>query len=308
MSQNNCIVGIDISKDKADAYFLAEQRHQTVSGEQYQNFVASLAKASVRLVVMEATGGYERALAGLLAAAGIPLAVVNPRQVRDFAKATSQLAKTDALDARVIALFAEAVKLEAKPLLNQQTQTLRDIVERRRQLIAMRGSEKNREHQAVNAKVKKSIRLMLEAIEKQLAALDKELDDLIRNCPAWRESEELLRSIPGVGDITARILIAELPELGTLNRQEVGRLAGLAPLNRDSGKFRGQRHICGGRANVRNALYMAALSATRFNPAIQVFYQRLLDAGKSFKVTITACMRKLLIIANTVMRKKVQFS
>ena len=308
MSQNNCIVGIDISKDKADAYFLAEQRHQTVGGEHYQDFVAALAKTPVRLVVMEATGGYERALAGLLAAAGIPLAVVNPRQVRDFAKATSQLAKTDALDARVIALFAEAVKLEAKPLLNQQTQGLRDIVERRRQLIAMRGSEKNREHQATNARVKKSIRSMLEAIEKQLTALDKELDELIRNCPAWRESEELLTSIPGIGDVTARVLIAELPELGTLNRQEVSRLAGLAPLNRDSGKYRGQRHICGGRTNVRKALYMAALCATRFNPVIQTFYRRLLDAGKSFKVTITACMRKLLIIANTILREKVHFS
>lgn len=308
MSQNNCIVGIDISKDKADAYFLAEQRHQAVAGDQYKDFVTSLAKTSVRLVVMEATGGYERPLAGLLAAAGIPLAVVNARQVRDFARATNQLAKTDALDARIIALFAEAVKLEAKPLLNQQTQALRDIVERRRQLIAIRTAERNREQQVVNAKVKKTIRRMLEAIEKQLATLEKELDDLIRNCPAWRESEELLTSIPGVGNITARALLADLPELGTLNRQEVGRLAGLAPLNRDSGKYRGQRHICGGRANVRTTLYMAALSAKQFNPVIRPFYQRLLDAGKSFKVAITACMRKLLIIANTVLRKKVHFS
>lgn len=311
MSQSNRIIGIDISKDKADIYFLDKQLHKKVDFDQYPDFVEELALQHPQLVVMEATGGYERVLAGLLAAAGIPLAVVNPRQIRDFAKATNQLAKTDSIDAKIIALFAEAVKLEAKPLQNQQTQALRDIFERRRQLIVIRAAEKNREHQVVNAKVNKTIRFMLQAIDKQLAALDKELDGQIRQCPLWRESEELLRSIPGIGEVTARALLAEMPELGTLSRQAISSLAGLAPMNRDSGKCRGQRHIRGGRSNVRSALYMAALAATRDQTGktkLGVFFHRLRAAGKSFKVAITACMRKLLVIANSVMKKRVRYS
>jgi len=301
------IVGIDVSKNKVDAYFLADKQHMAIEASNYSEFVTQLKSASPRLVVMEATGGYERLLAGMLAEAGIPLAVVNPRQVRDFAKATNQFAKTDAIDARIIALFAEAVKVEAKPVADQDALALHDIMERRRQLIAMRTAESNREQQAGNANVKRTIRNMLSAINKQLTTLDAELDDRIRKCPAWRESEELLSSVPGVGKVTARTLLAEMPELGALNRQQIAALAGLAPLNNDSGKFRGQRSIRGGRGNVRAALYMATLSAVRFNPSIKAFHQRLCAAGKCSKKALTACMRKLLITLNSILKNKTPF-
>ena len=301
------IVGIDVSKNKADVYFLTDKQHLPLEASSYPDFVKQLKKAPPCLVVMEATGGYERLLAGLLAAAGIPLAVVNPRQVRDFAKATNQFAKTDALDARIIALFAEAVKVQAKPLVDQDTQVLHDIMERRRQLVAMRTAESNRGQQASAAKVKRSIQTMLSVINRQLATLDAELDDRIRTCPAWRESEELLASVPGVGTVTARTLLAEMPELGTLNRQQIAALAGLAPLNNDSGKFRGQRCIRGGRGSVRTALYMATLSAVRFNPKLKTFYQRLCATGKCFKKAITACMRKLLVVLNSIVKNKTPF-
>lgn len=301
------IVGIDVSKGKADVYFLTDKQHMTIEASNYSDFAKQLKSSQPYLVVMEATGGYERVLAGILAAANIPLAIVNPRQVRDFAKATNQFAKTDAIDARIIALFAEAVKVEAKPLVDQDTQALHDIMERRRQLIAIRTAEGNREQQATNAKVKKTIKNMLIAINKQLEALDEELDDRIRKCPAWRESEELLASVPGVGKVTARTLLAEMPELGALNRQQIAALAGLAPMNNDSGKYRGQRCIRGGRASVRAALYMATLSAVRFNPSLKTFYQRLCTAGKCYKKAIAACMRKLLLILNSIMKNKTPF-
>lgn len=307
MSHSKRIVGIDIAKHKCDAYFLDRQRHQHIGATQYPDFVKTLAEELPDLVVMEATGGYERMLAGLLAAAEIPFAIVNPRQVRDFAKATNQLAKTDAIDARVIALFAEAVKVEAKPLLDQQTRALRDIMERRRQLVAFRVSEANREQQTGEPTVRQSIKAMLQAVDRQLTALDEELDERIRKTPAWRESEELLSSVPGVGKGTARTLMSELPELGSMGRQQISGLVGLAPLNHDSGKYRGTRHIRGGRSKVRAALYMAAVSASRFNPIIRVFYQRLRAAGKPFKIAITACMRKLLVHLNAIMKKRIPF-
>lgn len=301
------IVGIDVSKGKSDVYFLADKQHMTIDASNYSDFAKQLKASRPRLVVMEATGGYERLLAGILATANIPLAIVNPRQVRDFAKATNQFAKTDAIDARIIALFAEAVKVEAKPLVDQDIQALHDIMERRRQLIAIRTAEGNREQQATNAKVKRTIKNMLIAINKQLEALDEELDDRIRKCPAWRESEELLSSVPGVGKVTARTLLAEMPELGALNRQQIAALAGLAPMNNDSGKYRGQRCIRGGRASVRAALYMATLSAVRFNPSLKGFYQRLCANGKCFKKAIAACMRKLLLILNSILKNKTPF-
>lgn len=308
MPQGGQIIGIDISKHKADLYFLTDKQHHAIKEDQYQEYVKELAKNPPRLAVMEATGGYERVLAGLLAAAGIPLAIVNPRQVRDFAKAANQLAKTDAIDARIIALFAEATKVEAKPLPGKETQALRDLMERRRQLVAMRTAEKNREQQAANDKVQKTIRAVIKVIDKQLASLDEELDGHIQDSPAWREAEELLAGVPGIGTVTARTLLAEMPELGQLSRQQAGSLAGLAPLNHDSGKYRGRRHIRGGRSTVRSALYMASISAIRFNPGIKAFYQRLIASGKCFKVAITACMRKLLVIMNAIMKKKVRFA
>lgn len=301
------IVGIDIAKDTSDVYFLTDKKHLSIPKKEYHEFVKKLLKAPPTLVVMEATGGYERMLAGLLTAAAIPLAIVNPRQVRDFAKATNQLAKTDAIDARIIAMFAEATKVQAKPLPSQEVQALRDLIERRRQLVAMRTAEANREKKAENQKVKDNIKSMRRTINQHLTDLDKDLNNRIRKSPAWREAEDLLVSVPGVGQITARTLITEMPELGTANKKQIAALAGVAPMNQDSGKYRGQRHIRGGRGKVRAALYMAALAAIRCNPTLRPFYNRLKSEGKSFKVAITACMRKLLIILNEMMKKKQLF-
>jgi len=301
------IIGIDIAKQKADAYDLQHQKHQTIEAENYAEWVDTLAKDKPDLVVMEATGGYERVLAGFLAAAGIPLAVVNPRQVRDYAKATNQLAKTDKIDARVIARFAEAVQIEAKPLVDAATQTLRDLMERRRQLVAMRVAESNRKAQAEHPRVKRDIDAMLLFIDRQLAKLDEDLDRDIHDSPAWREAEDLLSSVPGVGKVTARTLLSEMPELGHANRREIASLAGLAPFNCDSGQYRGQRRIRGGRSQVRRVLYMAAVSASRFNPSIRRFYHHLRESGKPAKVALTACMRKLLLLLNRILKNKTPF-
>jgi len=302
------IIGVDIAKHKADAYDLQHQKHQTIEAENYSQWVDTLAKDKPDLVVMEATGGYERVLAGLLAAAGIPLAVVNPRQVRDYAKATNQLAKTDTIDARVIARFAEAVRIEAKPLVDAATQALRDLMERRRQLVAMRVAESNREAQAAHPRVKRDIASLLQFLDRQLARLDEDLDKDIHNSPAWREAEDLLSSVPGVGKVTARTLLSEMPELGQANRQEIASLAGLAPFNCDSGQYRGQRRIRGGRGQVRRVLYMASVSASRFNPSIRRFYRHLRESGKPAKVALTACMRKLLLLLNSILKNKTPFA
>jgi len=257
---------------------------------------------------MEASGGYERIVAGLLAAAGVPLAVINPRQVRDFAKSIGQLAKTDKIDARIIALFANSTKVEAKPINDVTTQALRDLMERRRQLRAIHVAESNRAAQAINPRVQKDIAAMLKFIEKQLAKLDDDLDGHMRNSPAWRETEDLLCSVPGIGKVTARALIAEIPELGQLTRQQTASLAGLAPFNCDTGQHRGQRRIRGGRGNVRRALYMACLSAKRHNPYIRDFFLRLREKGKKGKVALVACMRKLLLLLNSIRKNKKPFA
>ena len=274
----------------------------------YREWVDSLAQDKPDLVLMEATGGCERVLAGLLAAAGIPLAVVNPRQVRDYAKAINQLAKTDKIDARIIALFAEATHVEAKPLSDSATQALRDLMERRRQLVTMRVAESNREYQAAHPRVKKDIASMLKFIDKQLAKLDDDLDGEIKNSPAWREAEDLLASVPGVGKITARTLLSEMPELGRLNRQKISSLAGLAPFNCDSGMYRGQRRIRGGRGQILRVLCMACVSAIKHNPLISRIYHRLRESGKAAKVALTACMRKMLLLLNSILKNKTPFS
>lgn len=307
MSHSKRIIGIDISKNKADIYFLGEEKHQLIEAKCYPEFTATLLEYAPDLVVMEATGGYERLLAGHIAAAGIPLAIVNPRQVRDFAKATNQLAKTDAIDARIIALFAQAIGPRITALPDADMQSLRNLLERRRQLVAMRVAEANREQQTYDPVVKISVKAMLQFIDRQLTEIKDELDDRIHKSPAWQESVELLTSIPGIGETTAMQVLAEMPELGNLSRQQVGALAGLAPINHDSGKFRGQRHIRGGRAKLRTALYMATMSATRFNPVIRAFYMRLKQAGKKGIVALTACMRKLLVIMNSMMKNKATF-
>jgi transposase len=228
--------------------------------------------------------------------------VVNPRQIRDFARATGKLAKTDRLDALAIARFAQAIKPEPRPLADAQAQMLGELVARRRQVIEMIGMESNRLRQARAKPVKRTIEHLLAALQAELSTLESDLDETIRGTPIWREREELLTSAPGIGDVTARVLLAELPELGQVDRHQVAALAGLAPFNRDSGQWRGERHIQGGRAGVRTALYMPTVVATRHNPVIRALYLRLRAAGKKPKVALTACMRKLLTILNAMLR------
>jgi transposase len=238
-----------------------------------------------------------------MAAAGVPVVVVNPRHVRDFAKATGKLAKTDALDAQMLAHFAEVMRPEARPLPDEQTQTLAAILTRRRQLVEMLTAEKNRLASA-RKPVRKSLRAHIAWLERELSHTDSDLAHAIRESPVWREKEELLQSTPGVGPVVTTTLLANLPELGTLTAKQIAALVGVAPFNRDSGTLRGKRTVWGGRAQVRAVLYMGTLVATRFNPVIHAFYQRLCAAGKAKKVALTACMRKLLIILNAMLKHR----
>jgi transposase len=289
-------IGLDVSKDTIDVASYPHEEHWrvTTSEPDLAALVAQVRAQAPALVVVEATGGYEMALVGLLVAAAVPVAVVNPRQVRDFAKATGQLAKTDAIDARVLALFAARAP-RAVP--DAALQDLTVLVTRRRQLIEMLGAERNRPAVARPA-LRRSVGAHIRWLERQLATLEEELATRIRATPVWRERDDLLRSVPGVGPQTARMLIAHLPELGQLSRHEIAALAGVAPLNRDSGRWRGRRTTWGGRAVVRAGLYMAALVASRYNPVLRAFYLRLVAAGKPKKVALVAVMRKLLTILN----------
>jgi transposase len=261
-----------------------------------------LRRIAPALVVREATGGFEVTAAAAVAAADIPLAVVNPRQIRDFARAAGRLAKTDALDAEIIARFGEAMRPEPRPLPSDEARALGELVARRRQIVEMIVAETNRQRQLTHRRLRKSIDRHLALLQKELSAIEQDLDDTIRGTPIWRDKENLLTSVPGVGDGTARSLLADLPELGTLDRKKIAALVGVAPFNRDSGHWRGKRTIWGGRAPIRAALYMAALAATRWNPVIATFYQRLRNAGKPAKLALTACMRKLLVILNAIIR------
>ncbi|HEY4761977.1 MAG TPA: IS110 family transposase [Thermoguttaceae bacterium] len=298
-------VGIDVSSGTLDVCSIPEKQLWTVGNDPagHAALVDELRTLKVVLIVLEATGGYEIAVTAELAAAGLPVAVVNPRQVRDFAKALGITAKTDRLDAGVLARFAQNIRPEIRPLPTEEERFLRELLTRRRQLVQLQTQESNRFQQAASAKVRHSISNVLQFLEKQRRQIDADIDRLIRQSSVWREKEELLRSVPGVGPTTARTLLAELPELGRYGNRQISSLAGLAPRNRDSGKFRGRRSIGGGRGNVRKALYMAALTAVKYNPSLHEFYQRLRNEGKKFKVAITACMHKLLIILNTMMRK-----
>jgi transposase len=266
------------------------------------SLVERLGKLGPELIVLEATGGLQTRIAATLAAAGLPTAVVNPRQVRDFARSTGRLAKTDALDAAAIAHFAEAIKPEPRPLSDEAGQALQALVARRRQLVEMRTAEKNRRQQIKDVQLCKGLDAHLEWLAQAIADLDNDLDDHIKRSPIWRAKEDVLISVPGVGSTTARVLIAELPELGTLSRRRIAALVGLAPFNRDSGRMRGKRSISGGRSSVRSSLYMATVTAVRWNPAIRSTYQRLVEAGKRKMTAIVACMRKLLVILNAMMR------
>jgi len=254
------------------------------------------------LVVVEATGGFEQTLAAALVSEAMPLAVVNPRQIRDFARATGQLAKTDALDAKAIARFAEAIKPEPRPVPDDQARALGELVARRRQIIDMMTAERNRRRQLSSRRLIKSVDRLLAVLQKELAELEADIGESIRGTPAWRERDELLRSVPGIGDVVARTLIADLPELGRLDRKQIAALVGIAPLNRDSGRMRGRRTSWGGRAKVRSVLYMAALVGSRRNPVLKAFYQRLIAFGKPKKLALTAVMRKLLTILNAMVR------
>ena len=266
--------------------------------------MARLRKLDVALIVLEATGGFETTVAGALCAAGLPLAVVNPRQIRDFARATGRLAKTDAIDAAASAHFAEAVRPDPRPVPDEQARSLGELVTRRRQIVEMMTAERNRRGRLTNRRMIKSVDRLLKALQRELSDLEADLDDTIRGTPAWRETEDLLKSVPGIGDIVARTLIADLPELGTLDRKKIAALVGVAPFNRDSGTLRGKRTVWGGRAKVRAALYMAALVASQHNPILRCFYQRLLEAGKPKKLALTAVMRKLLTILNAIVRDR----
>ena len=302
MSQET-FVGIDVSKAQLDVaiHLQAGARDFPNDGKGISKLVAFLQDLAPTLVVLEATGGYEMPVACALGAAQVPVAVVNPRQTRDFAKSTGRLAKTDAIDAAVLAHFAHAVRPEVRPLPDGDARELQALVARRQQLQDMVTTEKNRLDTAPKA-IRVGVAKHIEWLEKQVKAMDDDLDRMIRSSPIWREKDEVLRSAPSIGAKTSSKLLAKLPELGTLNRRQIASLVGVAPFNRDSGRLRGERHIWGGRADVRSALYMATLSAIRYNPVIAEFYSRLKASGKESKVALIACMRKLLTILNAMLK------
>jgi transposase len=299
-------VGIDVSKDRLDVHVRPSGQAFAIARDSkgLEQLVSDLRALAPALIVLEATGGFELTVAAALAGAGLPLAVVNPRQIRDFARATGRLAKTDALDAQTIALFAERIRPEPRPLADVDSQTLAELVARRRQVIEMIGMESNRLHQARDLRVQRTIKAALKTLEAQLAQLDREINGTVKGSPAWRAADDLLTSVPGVGNITSFTLIADLPELGQLDRRRIAALVGVAPINRDSGQMRGRRTIAGGRTDVRNALYMAALSAIRWNPVISEHYRSLVERGRPKKVALVACMRRLLGILNAIIRTK----
>lgn len=299
-------VGIDVSKDTLDAAVGSAGSVWSLGndGEGHRALVERLLGAAPSRVVVEATGGYERALVAALAAAGLPVIVINPRRAREFARAAGVLAKTDRLDAKVLALYAETLKPAPRPLPTQQQRALEELVSRRAQLVGMLTQEKNRLGQAASPRIRKSIEAIIKALRKQIDDAEGDIAKEVEASPAWKDAADRMDSVPGVGFKTACVLLANLPELGTLSRQRIAALAGLAPVNRDSGKMRGKRAINGGRACVRTALYMATLTAVRFNPQIRAFYERLVAAGKAKKVALTAAAHKLLTILNALLREK----
>lgn len=300
-------VGIDVAKEHQDLAIRfesgeVETRRFDNNSDGIDQLRELVAEVDPERIVLEATGGYERPISAALAADGLPVAVVNPRQTRDFARATGRLAKTDEIDARILALFGERIQPEIRPAPSEDQEVFSALVARRRQLQKMKTAEQNRLGTAPSEAVRSDIEEHLSFLDERLAETERQIEKAVENSPLWREEEELLCSIPGVAEATAHVLMAELPELGEANRQEIAKLAGVAPLNRDSGKHRGQRSTWGGRASVRRALYMATLSATRHNERIQSFYDRLVERGKAKKKALVACMRKLLVIMNTMMK------
>lgn len=303
MNTEPTYIGIDVSKENLDLAVNPGKQirrfHNTATG--IGKIVDYIREINPVLVVMEATGGFEISLAAALGEAGIPTAIMNPRQVRDYARSTGKLAKTDAIDAQILADFAAVVHPEPRPLADLQTQELKDILVRRRQLNEMITAEKNRLQRARGV-LRDHIKDHIAWMEKEMLDMDMTLKHFIEVSPMWREKDNLFQSVPGIGPVLSTTLVAELPELGNLNRKQIAALVGVAPFNRDSGKMRGKRSVWGGRASVRAALYMGTLVATRFNPVIRRFYQRLIAAGKAKKAAITACMRKLFIILNAMIK------
>jgi transposase len=297
-------VGIDVSLDRLDVAVrpsgVAFAVERKASG--LDELIVRLQELGPQLVALEATGGYETIAAAALASAGLPVVIVNPAQVRAFAKALGQRAKTDPIDAAVIAHFAEATRPQVRPLPDEATQMLADLVARRRQIVEMIVAERQREKRMTRRSLKADIARLIKTLEKELSKLDRELDDVVRGSPVWREKEDLLASVPGVGPIIARTLIAELPELGRLSRRQVAALAGLAPYTRQSGRWHGKSFIGGGRTVVRTALFMGAFVAMRHNPVLKAFFGRLVAAGKPKRVALIAVARKLLTVLNAIVR------
>jgi transposase len=303
MTAPEAFVGIDVSKRQLDVVTRPEARRFTVTNDSagIRKLVRQLHRLTPALIVLEATGGFETLAVSMLCAERLPVVLVNPRQVRDFARATGQLAKTDALDAEVIARFAECVRPAIRPLKDASLRKLEALVLRRRQLTGMLTAEDNRRTHAASV-IRRSLDASISSLRRRLRELDRDLAKLVRETPEWRERDQLLQSAPGAGPVLSTTLIAGLPELGKLNRKEIAALVGIAPLNRDSGIFRGARCVWGGRSQVRAVLYMATLAGVRFNPTLRVFYRRLVAAGKKPKVALTACMRKFLTILNAMVR------
>jgi transposase len=310
MDHDSAFVGIDVSKNKLDSFVSTtgqvEQFFNTQ--EDIQRLAKHLKAQEPVLVVLEATGGYERLAAAELFTAGLPVVVVNPRQVRDFAKATGRLAKTDALDAQVIAEFAQAVKPEIREMPDEHARELADLLTRRRQLIDMIVAEESRLKQAVFKALRRDIKAHITWLQKRLKSTDDDLHEAIKSSPVWKANYDLLCEVAGVGNVLALSLLAMVPELGRVNRKQVAALVGVAPFNCDSGEYKGRRRIWGGRAEVRSVLYMAVLSSKTHNPVIARFYNHLLAAGKTKKVALVACMRKLLTILNAMVRDQKHFA
>ena len=298
-------VGIDVSKDRLDVAVTPNERTWQVSNDEegINQLVVTLKQLSPGLIVLEPAGGYEAPIAVSLATEGLNVAVVNARQIRDYARAVGRMAKTDKLDALIMAGFAATIKPQARPLGDEESRRIKAKVSRRRQLLEMLKAEKCRLNTA-HGDVKPNIIAHIEWLRKETSDIDRELKQEIKDSPVWREKDKLLQSVPGVGKVTSSTLLAELPELGKLNRKEIAALVGVAPLNRDSGLMKGKRIIWGGRASVRAALYMAVLTGTRFNPVLREFYQRLLVKGKAKKVALVACMRRLLTILNAIIKQQ----
>lgn len=300
-------VGIDVSKDRLDIALGTSEHGFRVTRianreEALADWIGDIDADSIDRVILEATGGYERLAARILAASGVPVVIVNPRQVRDFARSTGELAKTDRIDAQMLALFAERVQPELRPIPSEQQEEFKALASRRRQLIRMLTAEKNRLAGTRKAKQRRPLQAHIRFLEKQIENIERELDQLIDESPLYSAKNNLLQSVPGIGPAVSVTLLAELPELGQLTRKEIAKLVGVAPLNRDSGTYRGQRSIWGGRAHVRSKLYMSALVAIRHNDPLKDFYTRLRDNGKAAKVALVAVARKLLTILNSIIK------